>query len=203
MPKKQPALVRSQHDRLPSFVTTDYTGRVLAPRNNAFVFAAGLTALAAGCMDDSVIVTANEAEAKDNLALFEQEGPASYTYLTQRTCDCANSGEWIRTVVEDGEAVSAVTEAGAELETGATMPAMLESLIEWTKNDPLVFEATYDPDVGYLMHLKMDISEVEGNEFEIRVDCLAEGTGDDVCPFGVTGAGGAGAGGASGLGGAG
>jgi hypothetical protein len=177
---------------------------VLAPRSIAFLLAAGLAALLTGCIDDTVVVTANEAEAKDNLALFEAQGPASYTYLSQRTCACSNSGEWIRTVVEEGEAVSAITEAGAELETGATMPAMLESLIEWTKNDPLVFEATYDPDIGYLRHLEMDISEAEDNEFEISVDCLAEGTGDDVCPFGATGAGGAGgAGGASGLGGAG
>jgi hypothetical protein len=153
-------------------------------------------------MDDTIVVTANQAEAKENLALFEQEGPASYTYLSQRTCDCFNSGEWIRTVVEDGEAISAVTEAGAALETGATMLAMLESLVEWTKNDPLVFEATYDPVLGYLMHLEMDLSEAEDNEFEIKVDCLAEGTGDDVCPFEALSAGGAGAGGASGAGGA-
>ena len=75
---------------------------------------------------------------------------------------------------------------------------------EWTQHDPLSFEATYDPDLGYLTYLKMDISDVENNEYEITVDCLAEGTGDDVCPFGAGGAGGAsGAGGAPGLGGAG
>jgi hypothetical protein len=165
---------------------------VTLTRSIAFLFAASLATLVPGCMDDTVVVTATEAEAKDNLALFEKEGPASYAYLAQRTCMCPNSGEWIRTVVEDGEAISAVTEAGVELETGATMQAMLEGLIEWTQRDPLVFEATYDPDLGYLVHLKMDISEIENNEYEISIDCLAEGTTEDVCPFGAGGAGGAG-----------
>ena len=135
------------------------------------------------CSPDDELVTANEAEAKENLALFEEQGPASYVYVLQRKCDCPNTGEWVRIVIEDGVVQSALNASGDEAAGGTPMPEMLRGIVDWTRHDPLVFEATYDPDLGYLVHLKLDLSELENNEYELTVDCFGEGTGDDVCPL--------------------
>jgi hypothetical protein len=137
---------------------------------------------AVGCAPDQEVVTVNEAEAKENLARFKENGPASYVYVIQRTCDCANSGVWTRVVVEDDAVTSAVTASGDAVESG-TMTDVLEGVVEWTLHDPLKFEATYEPELGYLLHLELDVSDTPSNEVELTIDCFGEGTTDDVCPL--------------------
>src|SRR5688572_904214 len=132
---------------------------------------------ALGCSGD-------EGEARDNLEKWRKNGPASYTYVVETICFCANV-EPTRIVVEDGVVVSAVgLDTGLpRLGSASTMTELLEAVVGHTKQDPDDFEAHYDDELGFLKQESVNFeSGSADDEFFTVVSCFTPSTDDTACP---------------------
>jgi len=120
-------------------------------------------------------------EAKDALARWKEKGPSSYVYVIERQCFCPPEGP-ARVVVEDGSVSSAVFIQSDKATTGQTMTELLERMVQQAGKDFEHFEASYDPELGYLKHAEADVSDdVSDDESATNVTCFAAGTADDAC----------------------
>ena len=138
----------------------------------------GLTAtLAVGCSNQ------DRATAEENLHKWQTNGPKTYVYVDDTECFCVTRGP-VRIVVTDDLVTSAVSqESGETVTTAKTMTELLQNVVADAGRDNASFQATYDPTLGYLKHLEVDReSNASDDEFSTTVTCLAEGSGDDVCP---------------------
>jgi len=124
----------------------------------------------------------DEDEAKQNLQLWREKGPASYVYIMQRSCFCGGTGP-TRIVVEDGVVKSAVPTSEQEGAPGETMTSLLEEVVRTARRDNSRYAARFNADLGYLEYESVDHdSRTDDDELTISVACFSPGTSDDACP---------------------
>jgi len=139
-----------------------------------FAVVVALVALS-GCSDE---LAGPKSDIRDARAVWERADHASYEYVYQQSCYCPLI-EAVRIVVdsdsvmaafyvENGEPVSA--EQLSWLPTVAGLFDRLENVLE---QDPVQYEAEFDPELGYPRRASVDISrQIADEEFSFTASDL-------------------------------
>ena len=109
-------------------------------------------------------------------ARWDARGPDAYTFLYEQVCECLPTGEVLLTV-EDGDVIGAVSFLGSEPQFAPdpanflTIDELFERLRQDAARDPVMFEVTFDEELGYPRTAVVDVSAGVADDeyrFEIR-----------------------------------